>query len=344
MDHERATVSLPEILSGDLPEAIARAALVLRAGGLVAFPTETVYGLGGRALDPAAIARIFAAKGRPATHPLIAHVLGEAEGRRLAARWPEVATVLATHFWPGPLTLVVPRAPHVPRELTGGGESVGLRAPSHPVARALLTALGEPIAAPSANRYQTLSPTTAAHVAVSLGERVDLILDGGACARGIESTVVDLTGVPTIVRPGAIDFPTLAKLVPAMVDATPFATVEGDVPHLSPGLDRRHYAPQTRLEIASARAQAIEAAHALSLADQRVALLLVSPLSAREAADVEPVHGVALGPGALSYARGLFAALHELDARGLDAIVVEPVPDTPEWAAVADRLHRAAAR
>jgi L-threonylcarbamoyladenylate synthase len=212
------------------------------------------------------------------------------------------------------------------------------------VARALLTALGEPIAAPSANRYQTLSPTTAAHVAVSLGERVDLILDGGACARGIESTVVDLTGVPTIVRPGAIDFPTLAKLVPAMVDATPFATVEGDVPHLSPGLDRRHYAPQTRLEIASARAQAIEAAHALSLADQRVALLLVSPLSAREAADVEPVHGVALGPGALSYARGLFAALHELDARGLDAIVVEPVPDTPEWAAVADRLHRAAAR
>jgi L-threonylcarbamoyladenylate synthase len=344
VDPERANLTPPEILSGDAVEAIARAALVLCAGGLVAFPTETVYGLGGRALDPAAIARIFAAKGRPATHPLIAHVLGEAEGRSLAARWPEVATVLAAHFWPGPLTLVVPRAAHVPRALTGGGDSVGLRAPSHPVARALLTALGEPIAAPSANRYQTLSPTTAAHVAASLGDRVALILDGGPCAKGIESTVVDLTGAPRIVRPGAIDFPTLATVVPAIVDATPYATEDGNGPHLSPGLDRRHYAPSTRLEITSGRAEAIEAARALSLAGKRAALLLVSPLSPGEAAAAPPVESVALGPGALSYAHALFAALHELDVSRLDVIVVEPVPDTPEWAAVADRLHRAAAR
>ena len=176
------------------PAVLRDAAAVLRSGGLVAFPTETVYGLGARALDEHAIARIYAAKGRPAHNPLIAHVVGVAQARALSRRWPEAAERLVTAFWPGPLTVVVDRADHVPSALSGGGPSVAVREPSHAVARALIEALGEPVAAPSANRYQGVSPTLASHVVKELGDRVDLVLDAGPCDAGIESTVVDVRG------------------------------------------------------------------------------------------------------------------------------------------------------
>jgi len=322
------------------PKEIERAASILRAGGLVAFPTETVYGLGARALDPAALARVFAAKGRPPSHPLIAHVLDARDAQSFAAEWPEAAALLAEAFWPGPLTLVVPRAAHVPLALTGGGSSVGLRAPSHPVARALLRALGEPIAAPSANRYQTLSPTTAAHVEASLGERVDFILDGGPCSVGIESTVVDLRGdTPAILRPGGVDYPALAAVLPALVDFKPLAPLPGAA-HPSPGMDVRHYAPRAALVVARDREDAIAEARRRAAGGQRAGLLLREPLE-----EVPPgVLGRALGNDPRAYAHALFAALHELDADGpdrLEVILAEPVPDHPAWRAIGDRLARA---
>ena len=319
------------------PALIERAVAILRAGGLVAFPTETVYGLGGRALDPVALARIFAAKGRPATHPLIAHVLGVADARTMAADWSDLASRLAEAFWPGPLTLVVARAASVPPELTGGGDSVGLRAPAHPVARALLQGLGEPIAAPSANRYQTLSPTTAAHVAASLGDRVDLILDGGPCSAGIESTVVDLRGeAPVILRPGALDFPTLAAVAPTLVDATPHVVEHGSM-RPSPGMDRKHYAPRTPLIIATSRDDALAQAERRVAVGERVALLLIEAVASAPPAASARV----LGADPAGYARQLFATLHDLDEGGFDVIIAEPVPDTAPWRAIADRLRRA---
>jgi L-threonylcarbamoyladenylate synthase len=323
---------------------IERAVAILRSGGLVAFPTETVYGLGARALDPMALARIFAAKGRPATHPLIAHVLGQKDARALTTEWSAATERLAAAFWPGPLTLVVPRGQQVPLALTGGGSSVGLRAPAHPMARALIQGLGEPIAAPSANRYQTLSPTTAAHVAASLGDRVDLILDGGPCSSGIESTVVDMTGnTPRILRSGALDFPTLAAVEPALVDASPVAlAVAPGAAHPAPGMDRRHYAPRAELVVAASREAAIAEARARIRDGQRVGLLLVE--GADRAAIPENVRLRALTADPRAYAHDLFAALHDLDegdGNELDVILVEPVPAGAAWNAIADRLRRA---
>jgi L-threonylcarbamoyladenylate synthase len=309
---------------------------ILRRGGLVAFPTETVYGLGARALDPAALLRVFVAKGRPATHPLIAHVLGREDARALAAEWSDATDHLAAAFWPGPLTLVVPRAAGVPSELTGGGPSVGLRAPSHPVARALLHALGEPIAAPSANRYQTLSPTTAAHVAESLGDRVDMILDGGPCMDGIESTVVEMhPDGPRILRPGALDFPTLAAVEPRLLDVAP-VTISSDTAHPAPGMDRRHYAPRATLVLATTREAAVTEALQRAARGERIGLLLLGPLDSSSPAGGPRVR--ALGPEPRRYAHELFAALHELEDG--DAILVEPVPAGPAWDAIRDRLQR----
>ncbi len=333
----------PPLSDGADAAAIERAVVVLQGGGLVAFPTETVYGLGGLALDPRALASIFAAKGRPVNHPLIAHVLDVHGARALAAAWSPLATRLASAFWPGPLTLVVPRAAHVPLALTGGGDSVAVRAPSHPVARALLAALGAPLAAPSANRYQTLSPTTAAHVAASLGGRVAMILDGGACAAGIESTVVDVRGeVPVVLRPGALDLPTLAAVVAEVTEA-PRADVDDHAPHASPGLDRRHYAPRARLVIAASRAVALEEAAALAERGEPVGLVLREPLADGGAELPRTLATRALGADPRGYAHRLFAALHELDARGVVRIIVEPVPSSAEWRAIADRLDRAGA-
>jgi len=312
--------------------AIAEAATILRRGGLVAFPTETVYGLGAVALDEVAVRRIFAAKGRPANHPLIVHVQSSDGIESLCARWPPAAALLAQRFWPGPLTLVLPRTAAVPAAVSGGGPTVAVRAPRHPVAQALLVAVGAPLAAPSANRYQTLSPTTAAHVAASLGDEVELILDGGACAAGIESTVVDLSDLrPRLLRPGAVSLSSLRELLPDLIVAAP--APEPDAPHASPGLDPRHYAPHAELRVLP-RAQLLAT---LASATQRVGVLALGPIAAGTAT----VEVLAADPDA--YAHGLYAALHRLDSR-CSLILAEAVPDGEAWLAVSDRLRRASHR
>ncbi len=324
--------------------AMRDAADVLRSGGLVAFPTETVYGLGGRALDDASIGRIFAAKGRPSHHPLIAHVLGEDEARALASTWSDTAATLVRAFWPGPLTLVVPRAANVPAALAGGGPTVALRAPENAVARALLRALGEPIAAPSANRYQTLSPTTAAHVLRSLDGRIDLVLDGGPCAAGIESTVLDLCGdVPRLLRPGAVDPSALRRVVGAI--ETESHAVDDDEMRPSPGMDARHYAPRGELRVVEGRERAIAEAQREAQTGNAVGLVLRRNAASSEVASLPA--GLAatviveqLEDDPVAYARAIFAVLHGIDDRNAEVIVVEAVPDDEAWWAVADRLER----
>jgi len=324
----------PEHTSRD---ALVEAARVLRAGGLVAFPTETVYGLGALAFDERALARVFRAKGRPLHHPLIAHVEDEARARALAASWPEAATRLARAFWPGPLTVVVERAGHVPAAIAGGASSIALRVPSHPVALALLARLGEPIAAPSANRYQGLSPTTAAHVVKELGDRVDLVLDAGPCAAGIESTVIDVrVDPPRVLRLGAADLVALRRVVPGLgVRSHEPASAD---PRASPGMDARHYAPRARMVIAPSRDAAIARARLLSESGVPVGLVVHDATPPGEVAGIELR---VLPSEPLEYARRLYGTLHELDDAGVLGIVVQAVPfDDEAWGAVADRLAR----
>jgi L-threonylcarbamoyladenylate synthase len=320
---------------------IAEAARVLLRGGLVAFPTETVYGLGARAFDEEAVARVFSAKGRPFRHPLIAHVEGEARARELARWWPERASALARAFWPGPLTLVVERAPHVPAAVAGGGDSIAVRAPAHPVARALIAALGEPIAAPSANRYQGLSPTTAAHVVRQLGGAVDLVLDGGPCEAGIESTVVDLRGErPLALRPGALAMAALRAVLPDLEVRIDAVTV--DEVRASPGMGMRHYAPRARLLMRHSWQEARRTAFSLAAGGACVALIvheaeITSVPSGRVVLRTLPHDPV-------RYAHELYGTLHDLDEEGVDVIVVQDVPADEAWWAVADRLRRGAVR
>ena len=336
------------------PSAIAEAAAVLASGGLVAFPTETVYGLGARGLHAADVLRIFAAKERPHGHPLILHVDGEAMARTLAASWPDRASLLAGAFWPGPLTLVVPRAAHVPDAATGGLDTVGLRAPGHAVALMLVRAVGEPLAAPSANAHMHVSPTTAAHVVRSLGDRVDLVLDAGPCAHGIESTVVDLTGeVPRVLRAGATSLEALRALVPEMAYDAASLTASGDAARASPGLASRHYAPRTRVLLAD-RGSAVAAAVLAAVGGRRIGAIVWSEDASLALGVAAPRAGLALASSiplrwirwlpaeATGYAYGLFAALHDADEASLDALVIERVPDDPAWWAIADRLERAA--
>jgi L-threonylcarbamoyladenylate synthase len=321
------------------PARLREAADVLIAGGLVAFPTETVYGLGARLFDARALARVFHAKGRPASHPLIAHVLGEEQARDLAQNWPELASRMARAFWPGPLTLVVARAGRVSAAVAGGTDSLAVRAPVHPVARGLIAALGEPIAAPSANRYQSLSPTTAAHVARSLGDAVELILDGGPCPSGIESTVIDVRGDHArVLRLGAIDLPALRLVDPGVTLAA--RTLDAADARPSPGMDERHYAPRATLWIARGREDALASARAHLAAGEWVGVVLRRELAGEESVGRAVVH--ALGDDPAAYAHRLYATLHALDAEGVDAIVVEPVPEDERWAAIADRLRRGA--
>lgn len=326
------------------PSVIAEAARVFESGGLVAFPTETVYGLGARGLHAAEVLRIFAAKGRPTGHPLILHADGDAMASTLASVWSSEASALARAFWPGPLTLVVPRAAHVPLEVTGGLESVGIRCPSHPVARALVTAVGEPLAAPSANAHMHVSPSSAEHVVRSLGERVELVLDGGSTDFGIESTVVDLAGpVPRVLRPGAVSLERLRALVPSVVYED--LTVVGDVARASPGLASKHYAPRARVQLVDT--SEVTSAVRDAGAGGPVCAIVWSE-ETRRALEHTATHEklaviVTLMPSdAEGYARGLFAALHSVEASGAASVVIERVPDSPEWWAVADRLRRAA--
>jgi L-threonylcarbamoyladenylate synthase len=323
--------------------AVAEAAAALRAGRLVAFPTETVYGLGARASDASAVHRIFVVKGRPEHHPLIAHVESEAAAAALALAWPPSAARLAGAFWPGPLTIIVDRARHVPSEVAGGGDSIAVRAPAHPVARALLRELGEAIAAPSANRYQGVSPTLAAHVVKELGDGVDLVVDGGPCEAGIESTVVDVRGVhPRVLRPGATSMAALRALLPDIEAAT--SSADGSTARASPGMDLRHYAPRATLEVV----EADDIARTLERVVQppgRAGLVFHSPRGRAAALAASASHdgilGVALASEPDAYARQLYRTLHDLDDAGVDAIVIERVPSTEPWWAVADRLKRA---
>ena len=325
-------------IDGDAsPEtAIDEAAEVLRRGGLVAFPTETVYGLGANALDASAVARIFAAKGRPSYNPLIVHVPNEDAARQLAAEWPESAARLATAFWPGPLTLVLRKRDIVPDIVTAGLDSVAVRVPSHPVALALLRATRLPLAAPSANRSMALSPTTAQHVARSLGDRVDLILDGGPTMVGIESTVVDLrSGRPSILRPGLLGAREIEPVVGTL--ATPNEST-GDAARPAPGMLDRHYAPRAQLRLFAAddATTAAREGSAFAARGARVAMLLLdtSPGDSAEA--------VRMPADPARYAQRLYATLHDLDEAGYDVVFVERVPETDAWAGVRDRLERAA--
>lgn len=325
-------------VSPDAPEpaAIAEAAALLQAGQLVAFPTETVYGLGANALDAVAVARIFGAKGRPSYNPIIVHVADQAAAQRLVARWPESATALAERWWPGPLTLVLPKAPSVPDLVTAGLPTVAIRIPSHPVALALLRAAAIPIAAPSANRSGEVSPTTAAHVARSLGGRVPLILDGGPTTVGIESTVVDLSGPdPVLLRPGMITREELAEVLGPVALA---ATTSAEVARPSPGMLDRHYAPRARVVLYATPEDpaAVQALAACRAAGQRSAALVLGPAPAG-VDTAEPMPG---DPAA--YARALYSAFHRVDASGVSLILVERPPREPRWDGVRDRLERAA--
>ncbi|NBW96079.1 MAG: threonylcarbamoyl-AMP synthase [Planctomycetia bacterium] len=325
------------------PETVAaleRAASILAGGGLVAIPTETVYGLAAVATDADAVERIFAAKGRPATNPLIVHVAHPEMARGLAAAWPEAADRLTATLWPGPLTVVVPRSPRIPDAVTAGGGTVAVRCPSHPLTRLLIEMAGEPLAAPSANRSLSVSPTTAAHVLEGLGNRIDLILDAGPCVHGIESTVVDCTTDPPLVlRPGPI---TQARLTEAlgMPVAAPSAIAHAG-PARAPGQLPRHYAPRTPLELSDT---ASERVGSLLAEGRRVGWLTVAAdaPATRSLAASRDVVVVPMPADPAAYAAMLYAALHALDKRDLSTIVVDTPPDTDGWRAVRDRLSRAA--
>jgi L-threonylcarbamoyladenylate synthase len=289
------------------------AADLICAGELVAFPTETVYGLGANALDPAAIEKIYLAKGRPPGSPLIVHVNSIEMARRLVREWPERAERLARVFWPGPLTLVLLKQAHVPDRLTSGLDTVAVRMPANPIALALIQQAGLPIAAPSANRFTELSPTTAQHVRDSMGDRVAMVLDGGRTTVGIESTVLSLAGAePVLLRPGMVTKEQIEEVIGPVYVLQSTA----DSAHPSPGMHRRHYSPKTLLVLVQ-RGQ---------LPASGRGILLQMPTDPRD------------------YAATLYERLHQADSEGWDWIAVEQPPDDPAWTAIRDRLERAAAR
>ncbi len=322
---------------------IAAAAKLLQAGRLVAFPTETVYGLGANALNAEAVARIYKVKRRPSTSPLIVHVASMEMAKSLVKNWPEIADRLAKQFWPGPLTLVLPTASvetaapgcpprsgaesksSIPQIVTAGLSTVALRMPAHPIALALIEAAGVPLAAPSANRFTELSPTTADHVRQSLGDEVDLILDGGPCEVGIESTVLSLADpIPVLLRPGAISRTELEALIGPLGSAQDTPTGS----HPSPGMHARHYSPSTPLLLVTngdvpGQGRGIYLQH-------------------RNPAKQNGVTSVQMPAGAAAYAAALYDQLHNADAARCDWIAVDLPAQTPDWEAIHDRLRRAA--
>ncbi len=290
-----------------------KAAEIIRSGGLLAFPTETVYGLGANALDAAAVRKIFELKRRPSTSPLIVHVSSIEMARRYVKDWPDEAGELASKYWPGPLTLVLPKSSDIPDIVTAGLPTVGIRVPAHPIARALIEEAGVPIAAPSANRFMHLSPTTAQHVREEFGDAIE-VLDGGPTQVGIESTVVSLAGGKmTLLRPGMISFGEIEQA----------AAPEGS--HPAPGMHHRHYSPRTRLLLVNGPED---------LPDGRGAYMWwrKSGISARS---------VPMPDDPAAYAARLYAVMHDLDAERWPWIAVEAPPDDPAWAGIVDRLRRA---
>jgi len=321
--------------------AVSRAAEVLRHGGLVGLPTETVYGLAANALDATAVQRIFDVKGRPAHNPIIVHVSDLAMARRCAAEWPDLAARLSAAFWPGPLTIVLPCSAEIPDAVTAGGKTVGIRWPSHPTMQAVIHACGFPLAAPSANRSNEISPTNAEHVARSLGDRIPLILDGGQSQVGIESTVLDISvSPPRLLRPGMIHDESLLAVTDSLDVTRPLAggTLR------SPGLLRKHYAPKARLVVLSWRDESdftaklaeLQAAHKTSPDHTFVIAHTHIPPTAH-------VGSVSVIPhDAEAFARAIYSEWHRCDTAGAQLIIVEAVPPTAEWRAIEDRLHRAA--
>lgn len=326
------TQSLPIDPHSPAADVVAKAAAVVRAGGLVAFPTETVYGLGANALDPAAVGRIFSAKGRPATNPLIVHVGDIAAAQPLARDFPEAARRLAERFWPGPLTLVLPKSDRVPDAVTARGSTVALRVPAHPVAHALLRGCCLPLAAPSANPSTLLSPTTAEHVRRGLDGKIDMILDAGPTAGGLESTVLDLTATPPrLLRPGLVT-PAQIEAIIGPIDQCPM-TIASVEPLRSPGMHERHYAPRTPLECVEQSRNRIVELCGLGLR--------VGWVTWRDESPVQEVMLERLPADPIGYAAGLYAALHRLDQAGVERIIAERPPDGDAWLAVHDRLRRA---
>ncbi|MET9967411.1 L-threonylcarbamoyladenylate synthase [Streptomyces sp. NPDC006356] len=312
---------------------IEKAAGVLRAGGLVAFPTETVYGLGANAEDSTAVARVFQVKGRPPSHPLIVHISGVEHLGDWVEDVPTTARLLADRFWPGPLTLVLRRSRKVPLEATGGLETVAVRVPDHPVALALLSAFGSGIAAPSANRFGSVSPTTADHVRAELGDAVDFVLDGGPCGVGVESTIVDVTGeIPSVLRPGGVTREDLEAVLgcPLAVHSTSRVRVPGQHPS--------HYAPRARVLLVEPEKVVAEAELAQELGHQ-VGVFLPPSLAD---APVKAHAVVAVPASPAAYARGLYGFLRELDLRGCDLIVASLPVEEGLGLAIANRLRRAA--
>jgi L-threonylcarbamoyladenylate synthase len=314
------------------PAALELAAQIMMSGGLVAFATETVYGLGAVVSQPKAIARIFAAKGRPAINPLIVHVTGITQARECARNWPERAERLASRFWPGPLTLVVSRTPRIPDLVTAGRETVALRAPAGLVARGLIERVGEPIAAPSANRSNRISPTKAEHVVADLGGQIDLVIDSGPTAVGLESTVLDLTGdAPRVLRPGPISVPDLEAALGGerVFEQAPGASVR--VP-ASPGQMPVHYAPRTP-------AFHVSSIEELAGFDTRNCAVIVIGEHRVLGQLAAPEQFVLETPEVAS--RALYDVLHQCDGLAKAAIVAVLPPDLPEWRAVRDRVMRA---
>ena len=331
------------------PSVIARAAACLRRGGLVAFPTETVYGLGAHALDRAAIQRVFSAKKRPANDPLIVHVASLDKAASLVAGIPDAARQLASKFWPGPLTIVLKRSDAVPREVTAGLETVAVRVPSHAVARALIETADLPVAAPSANLFSRPSPTQASHVLADLEDRIDMIVDGGATQLGLESTVVDLSGpVATILRPGAVSAEDLRDLLPDIRMQRSIARITDAMP--APGMLAKHYSPRTPVVLhAGERGPALsalqrDAEERLGRGERIVVLAYTGDVKELAALPVQVVElGSEADPQAV--AARLYAALRESDELGATAILVRSMnTEHPLSAAIHDRLRRAAAR
>lgn len=317
---------------------LAEAVALLRDNQLVAFPTETVYGLGARALDEGAVQRIFAAKGRPGSHPLIVHVPDVETAKGLVRHWPPSATKVAEALWPGGVTLVLHRSSLVSDAVTGGGDTVAIRCPAHPVALALLRQLGEPIAAPSANRHQHVSPTTAAHVQRSLGDAVALILDGGPCSEGMESTVLDLTSdVPEILRPGAVPAEALRRVL-GEVSYEPRYAVSGT--RASPGQDPVHYAPDARVEVLPRGALEARERELASVSPRPRVLCIVAESETLPAVS----HVLALPADPAGFSRELYAAFYEAETEEASVILVESPPAGEAWDAVRDRLARASAK
>lgn len=299
-------------------QAIARASEIIRAGGLVVIPTETVYGVACDATNPEAARRIFEVKCRPADNPLIVHVSSVAQAKGLSSRWPPQAQILVERFWPGPLTLVVEKSPSVPSEVVAGLSTVAIRMPSHSVALMLIEASERPLAAPSANRFMRLSATRVENVDADLIEKADLVLDGGPCEVGLESTVVDVTvSPPRILRPGAIS---RGEIQAAL--GVPLGSIPPEAVRTSPGMYRRHYAPRAKLDLVK------------SLADGQTGLTFGEPICCGQ---------IKMPMDPAAYGAALYDALFRLDKANVTTIYVEMPPDTPDWEAVWDRLRKASA-